>query len=267
MCTAISLYTKQRYHYLARTMDFAFEFNGIPTIVPRHYHYQFDLDSDMRLEYGFVGTNLKVGRYRFGDGINEKGLAISNHYFTGEASYSTHKRYGYFNLAPEEFIVWVLGFNKSISELKQKVKKINIMNEKNTTLNIVPPLHFMVTDETGHTVAIEPHNGLLIVKDNYVHTLTNVRHQLRCSHNEDENLMNCFKVLESVSIPQGAVIDANKIHYTQYQLVMESKERSYYIKPYFSNQIFKIKLTEDLLSKNELTFLPINHELKITSIQ
>ncbi|MCM3109178.1 penicillin acylase, partial [Bacillus velezensis] len=45
------------------------------------------------------------------------------------------------------------------------------------------------------------------------------------------------------------------------------KERSYYIKPYFSNQIFKIKLTEDLLSKNELTFLPINHELKITSIQ
>ncbi|WP_152905063.1 linear amide C-N hydrolase, partial [Staphylococcus epidermidis] len=33
MCTAISLYTKQRYHYLARTMDFAFEFNGIPTIV------------------------------------------------------------------------------------------------------------------------------------------------------------------------------------------------------------------------------------------
>ena len=34
MCTAISLYTKQRYHYLARTMDFAFEFNGIPTIVP-----------------------------------------------------------------------------------------------------------------------------------------------------------------------------------------------------------------------------------------
>lgn len=54
MCTAISLYTKQRYHYLARTMDFAFEFNGIPTIVPRHYHYQFDLDSDMRLEYGLL---------------------------------------------------------------------------------------------------------------------------------------------------------------------------------------------------------------------
>lgn len=58
-------------------MDFAFEFNGIPTVVPRHYNYQFDLESEMRLEYGFVGTNLKVGRYRFGDGINEQGVAIS----------------------------------------------------------------------------------------------------------------------------------------------------------------------------------------------
>lgn len=120
MCTGFSFFTKSKHHYLARTMDFAFEFNGIPTVVPRHYQYQFDLESELRLQYGFVGTNLKVGRYRFGDGINEHGVAISNHYFTGEASYSNHRRYGYFNLAPEEFIVWVLGFVKSIEELKQK---------------------------------------------------------------------------------------------------------------------------------------------------
>lgn len=130
MCTGFSFFTKSKHHYLARTMDFAFEFNGIPTVVPRHYQYQLDLESELRLQYGFVGTNLKVGRYRFGDGINEHGVAISNHYFTGEASYSNHRRYGYFNLAPEEFIVWVLGFVKSIEELKQKVKNINIMNEK-----------------------------------------------------------------------------------------------------------------------------------------
>ena len=160
MCTGFSFFTKSKHHYLARTMDFAFEFNGIPTVVPRHYQYQLDLESELRLQYGFVGTNLKVGRYRFGDGINEHGVAISNHYFTGEASYSNHRRYGYFNLAPEEFIVWVLGFVKSIEELKQKVKNINIMNEKNTTLNIVPPLHFIITDASGHTVAVEPHNGL-----------------------------------------------------------------------------------------------------------
>lgn len=72
----------------------------------------------MCFEYGFVGINLKVGCYRFGDGINEKGLVILNYYFIGEVLYSIYKCYGYFNLVFEEFIVWVLGFNKSISELK-----------------------------------------------------------------------------------------------------------------------------------------------------
>ncbi|MBX5319149.1 MULTISPECIES: choloylglycine hydrolase family protein [Staphylococcus] len=325
MCTGFSFFTKKKHHYLARTMDFAFEFNGIPTVVPRHYNYQFDLESEMRLEYGFVGTNLKVGRYRFGDGINEHGVAISNHYFTGEASYSSHRRYGYLNLAPEEFIVWVLGFIKSVDELKQKVKTINIMNEKNTTLNVVPPLHFIITDNSGHTVAVEPHNGLLIVKDNHVKVLTNapklewhvenlrnyaflqpeksanqlvgkvlvrsmgceagtnglpggytsterfvratyLRHHLQSADDEDINLMNCFKILDSVSIPQGAVLDAGETHYTQYQLVMDSKDKDYYIKPYFSNQLFKVQLNEEVLTKDEMTFLPINSKLMMSEL-
>ena len=325
MCTGFSFYTKQQHHYLARTMDFAFEFNGIPTVVPRSFDYQFDLEPSMKLTYGFVGTNLKVGRYRFGDGVNECGIAISNHYFTGEASYSKHKRYGYFNLAPEEFIIWVLGFTKNIQDLKQKVKKVNIMHEKNETLNIVPPLHFIITDREGHTVSVEPHNGLLIVKDNHINVLTNspnlewhiqnlrnyaflspekstnhlvgkllvksmgaesgtnglpggytsperfvrasyLRHQLPQSNDEEQNLINCFKILDSVSIPQGAVIDAGETHYTQYQLVMDSKNRTYFLKPYFTNQIFKIQLNEDLLSKNDMTFIDIDHQLKITHL-
>ena len=95
---------------------------------------------------------------------------------------------------------------------------------------------------------------------------TYLRHHLQSSNKEAENLQNCFKVLESVSIPQGAVIDANETHYTQYQLVMESKERCYYIKPYFSNQIFKVQLTEENLCKDDMTFLPINHDLKFSSL-
>lgn len=51
MCTGFSFFTKSKHHYLARTMDFAFEFNGIPTVVPRHYQYQFDLESELRLQY------------------------------------------------------------------------------------------------------------------------------------------------------------------------------------------------------------------------
>ena len=78
--------------------------------------------------------------------------------------------------------------------------------------------------------------------------------------------MNCFKILDSVSIPQGAVLDAGETHYTQYQLVMESKDKAYYIKPYFSNQLFKVQLNEELLSKDDMTFLPINNELHISQL-
>lgn len=78
---------------------------------------------------------------------------------------------------------------------------------------------------------------------------TYLRHHLPQSHDESVNLMNCFKVLDAVSIPQGAVVDAGETHYTQYQLVMDSKDRAYYIKPYFTNQIFKIQLNEQLLTK------------------
>ena len=228
-------------------------------------------------------------------------------------------------MAPEEFIIWVLGFTKSIQDLKHKVKKVNIMNEKNETLNIVPPLHFIITDREGHTVSVEPHNGLLIVKDNHVKVLTNapklewhvenlrnyaflspekstnqlvgkvlvrsmgceagtnglpggytsterfvrttyLRHHLPQSHDESVNLMNCFKVLDAVSIPQGAVVDAGESHYTQYQLVMDSKDCAYYIKPYFTNQIFKIQLNEQLLTKKDMTFIDVNHQLTITQL-
>ena len=197
------------------------------------------------------------------------------------------------------------------------------MNEKNT-FKRRSPLHFIITDNSGHTVAVEPHNGLLIVKDNHVKVLTNapklewhvenlrnyaflqpeksanqlvgkvlvrsmgceagtnlpggytsterfvratyLRHHLQSADDEDINLMNCFKILDSVSIPQGAVLDAGETHYTQYQLVMDSKDKTYYIKPYFSNQLFKVQLTEEVLTKDEMTFLPINSKLMMSEL-
>lgn len=318
MCTGFSFFTKNGHHYLARTMDFAFEFNGIPIGVPRNYNYQFDLEPASKLSYGFLGTGVKVGRYRFGDGINEHGLAVSNHYFTGEATYSADKKDGYFNLAPEEFIVWVLAYVKDIADLKYKVKRLNIVNVKNPTLNVVPPLHFLITDAHGNTVTVEPHDGLLVVKDNHVNVLTNMpnlewqienlrnyafltpekntqkimgkvlirplgveagtkglpggytsperfvraaylRNHMIDANDETLNLTNCFKILDAVSIPRGAVLDAGETHYTQYQLIMESKTQSYYIKPYYSSDVFQVTLNNDILNADDLTYYSLNN--------
>lgn len=95
---------------------------------------------------------------------------------------------------------------------------------------------------------------------------TYLRHHLPQSNDESVNLMNCFKVLDSVSIPQGAVVDAGETHYTQYQLVMDSKDCAYYIKPHFTNQIFKIHLDEHFLTKEDMTFIDVNDQLTITQL-
>lgn len=173
MCTGFSILSPQNINYLARTMDFDFEFNGIPIAVPSRYKWAFDIAGDQQLNYGFIGTGVMVGRYSFGDGVNEHGLAISNHYFTGEASYATKQREGYLNIGPEEFIVWALGSNRSLTDLKRNLHKVNIVAVENKALNNIPPLHFIITDQSGATASVEPKDGLLTMKDNPVHVLTN----------------------------------------------------------------------------------------------
>lgn len=43
MCTGFSILSPQNINYLARTMDFDFEFNGIPIAVPSQYTWTFDI--------------------------------------------------------------------------------------------------------------------------------------------------------------------------------------------------------------------------------
>ncbi|MCG7337910.1 choloylglycine hydrolase family protein [Staphylococcus sp. ACRSN] len=322
MCTGFSVLSPQNINYLARTMDFDFEFNGIPIAVPSKYNWTFDVQGPTELDYGFIGTGVMVGRYSFGDGVNERGLAISNHYFTGEASYASESREGYFNMGPEEFIVWALGLNDSIETLKENINKVNIIAVENKALNNIPPLHFIITDRTGDTISVEPNAGLLTVKENPVHVLTNnpklewhlenvknyvhltpengrekqfgeqvfatlgveggthglpggftsaerfiratyLRHHLEMDpEDERQNINNCFKVLDNVSIPRGAVIDNNMAHYTQYQCVLQCHNPAYFIKPYHSSEVFEVSLDESLLNKEEITYFSLEQTFK-----
>ena len=77
-----------------------------------------------------------------------------------------------------------------------------------------------------------------------------------------QNVNSCFKVLNNVSIPRGAVIDGEMAHYTQYQCVLQCHEPTYFIKPYHSSEVFEVKLTEALLNKEEITYFSIDHPFK-----
>lgn len=172
MCTSITLANEQT-NFLARTMDFGFELDGRPTLIPRNYSFTTDLGKQLTFPLGFVGTGRKLNSYLFADGVNEKGLAIAELYFPTEASYLEKAAPEKLTLAPHEFIMWVLGTVSSIEELKKRIDEVAVVHQENQLLGIVLPLHFIVTDTTGKTVVIETHDKALTIKENPIHVMAN----------------------------------------------------------------------------------------------
>lgn len=86
MCTSVTFLSETGDNFLARTMDFAFELNGRPVVIPRKQHFPSDAGgAGYDTQYGFVGAGRNMGNYVLVDGVNEKGLSAAALYFSGEA--------------------------------------------------------------------------------------------------------------------------------------------------------------------------------------
>jgi len=136
-------------------MDFGFQLDGRPVVIPRNYAWKKQLEESQETRYGFVGTGRNLDEYFLADGVNEQGLAIAGLYFLNEAKYSSEVKEDRVNLAPHEFIMWVLGEIASIAELRERMTEINLVEKEIPLLGFVPPLHFIITDRTGETVVVE----------------------------------------------------------------------------------------------------------------
>lgn len=172
MCTSLTLQSKTGDNFLGRTMDFAFELDGRPLFVPKNYVWTSQLGESFKVKYGFTGTGRKLSEYLVADGMNEKGLGIAELFFSGEAKYQENPDDHKINLAPHELILWILGEIATIAELRKKIDQINLVVMEAELVDIVVPLHFIVTDRTGETVILESNTGNLVVKDNPVGVLT-----------------------------------------------------------------------------------------------
>lgn len=175
MCTSIFLETKDKKHILSRTMDFSFPLDPDPVFLPRNYKWTSAVGkTEFSGPLGFLGAGRNLGEsYFVADGVNEKGLSIAELYLPGDALYQDAPIEGKVNVAPHEFILWVLGNFGTIAELEKEVNKVNLVNAPAPLLNIVTPLHWIITDETGRCVVIEPTTATLSIKENPVGVMTN----------------------------------------------------------------------------------------------
>ncbi len=74
---------------------------------------------------------------------------------------------------PHEFVTWVLGSIDSLDTLKTKLNDLNIMNVKNSFLNTITPLHWIVADASGNSLIIEMTASGTHIYDNEASVFTN----------------------------------------------------------------------------------------------
>lgn len=173
MCTHIVLKNSNSNLISARTMDFSLELNPLFVSFPRNYEMNLIFEGNLNKHYAFCGLGKNVGDYYLADGINEHGLSCAALYFEGFSSYSKEKYKDKVNLAPHEFLHYILSNFKSSQEILENIENINILDHTLDFIGKAAPLHWVITDSSSRSIIIEPLDEGLKVYENKVGVLTN----------------------------------------------------------------------------------------------
>lgn len=170
MCTAATYKTKD--HYFGRNLDYEFSYQEVITITPRNYPFSFRHVKGIEKHYAMIGMATVMGGYPlYYDATNEKGLSMAGLNFTGNTVYQPEVA-GLDNIAPFEFIPWILGQCETVVEAKNLLEKINLVNTNFNEELPLAELHWIISDREC-SITVESVEEGLKVYDNPVGILTN----------------------------------------------------------------------------------------------
>ncbi len=170
MCTAITYTTNN--HYFGRNLDLEYSYKETVTITPRNYEFKFRQVENISNHYAIIGMAYVTDNYPlYYDAINEKGLGMAGLNFPGNADYKEIEK-GKDNIAPFEFIPYILAQCSNIEETKKLLEKINIAKINFSDELPVSPLHWIIADKEK-SITVESVKDGLKVYDNPVGVLTN----------------------------------------------------------------------------------------------
>ncbi len=170
MCTAATYYTKN--HYFGRNLDLEYSYKETITITPRNYSFKFNKVDDINSHYAIIGMAYVENNYPlYYDAINEKGLAMAGLNFPGNADYKEIVD-GKNNIAPFEFIPFILSQCSNIEETKKLLENINIAKINFSDELPASPLHWIIADKEK-SITVESVKEGLKIYDNPVGILTN----------------------------------------------------------------------------------------------
>ena len=170
MCTAISY--KNGSHYFGRNLDLYYSYNEAVTVTPRNYPLIFRKMPSVHRHFAMIGMATVVGGYPlYYEATNEAGLSVAGLEFRGNAVYLPYRE-ECDNITPFEFIPWILCQCGTVSEAKEVLSKVNLLDESFSEEFPLSPLHFMISDRYSSVVA-EPMADGIKIYDDPVGVLTN----------------------------------------------------------------------------------------------
>ncbi len=170
MCTALNLNTGC--HYFGRNLDIDTSYGEEVCVMPRNFPLNFRLAGSFDNHYAMIGMATVVSNLPLlYDAANEYGLAMAGLNFPENAYYSQIKT-GYDNIAPFEFIPWVLGQCRTIDEARILLSRINIADIAFSEKLPSSPLHWIISSREGSLVVESMRDGLHIY-ENETGVLTN----------------------------------------------------------------------------------------------
>lgn len=174
-CTGISLTANDGSRVVARTVEWA----ATPmqcgyVVVPRgHKHQSYTPSGDNGLKYsavyGYVGIYTEYEPFVV-EGVNESGLSCGLFFFPNYGAYAPYiEANNAKTLCDMQFVSWVLSQFSSISQVKEAIKKIDLV-----TLNSkIGAVHWRITEPDGKMVVLEVVNGVANFYDNPLGVITN----------------------------------------------------------------------------------------------
>ena len=183
MCTAICY--RSNASYFGRNLDLHRGYGERVVITPRNYEIGMRCDMPIRSHYAMIGMAAVVSDIPlYYEATNERGLSIAGLNFPENAVYYSFAA-GKDNVAPFEFIPWILAQCSCIEEVKIIIDKMNLVNIDFSEQLPLSPLHWMISDKKC-SIAVEPLKDGIKIYDDPFEVLTNEPpfdfHKINASH-------------------------------------------------------------------------------------
>ncbi len=170
MCTAITFRTKD--HYFGRNLDLEYHYQEAVAITPRNFSFPFRKVKTIKKHYAMIGVaTIADGYPLYYDATNEMGLSMAGLNFPQNAVYPSCKEYKD-NIAPFEFIPWILGSCKNIPDALNLLCNLNLANICFSDSFPLSPLHWIIADKK-EAITVEPLTDGLEIYKNQMGVLTN----------------------------------------------------------------------------------------------